>query len=251
MPTHYGDGESRFQVTQMSEWSGVSADLAITDPPFGIDFDSEKSNYNRDSGEVVDGYVEWDSATYRERVETLVDILYDNTTDDGQSLVFSGWNNSSVIHDVFREHDRWTLEGKMYWDYNFAPYCTRRPAHNVYEIFWAVKNDDWYYTNECSYDHCQDGEANLSVISVDRNYLPEREKYPTRLPPKVVKVLVEHFSVQGDRLFDPLAGSGTVGVVGEQLGREYVLGDCNTEAKRMFCSDMEALFTDVAVASDD
>jgi DNA modification methylase len=226
--------DSVFETKSMDDWSGVNADLAITDPPFGIDFGSGKSNYNRDSGHVVEGYVEWNEDTYRDRIETLCDVLAENTVDGGQALVFSGWDNSPTIHECFESHDEWRLEGKLYWEYNFAPYCTRRPAHNVYEIYWAVKDDDWYYTNECQFDHCADGEANLSAITVKREYIQEREKYPTRLPPKIVKVLVDHFSERGDVLFDPLAGSGTVGLVGRDMGRKYVLGDVNTEAKRIF-----------------
>lgn len=225
----------------MRDWHGVDADLAITDPPFGIDFSSNKSNYRRDSDHVVNGYVEWSDNEYESRVTELCDVLADNTVVDGQCLIFSGWNNSDVIHRSLEEHDAWTLEGKLYWDYNFAPYCTRRPAHNVYEIFWAVKSDDWFYDNECPYEHCTEGEANLSVISVDRNYIQEREKYPTRLPPKIVEVVVEHFSRAGDLLFDPLAGSGTVGLVGERLGMEYVLGDSNRNARRVFEKSMERL----------
>jgi DNA modification methylase len=230
-----------YSLTDMTEWDGVDADLAVTDPPFGLEFDGKASNYNRDTSRVVDGYVEWEAEEYGEKIDTLLDVLARNTHDEGQAIVFSGKDNSHVVHQAVLGHDEWTLEGKLYWAYNFAPYCKLRPAHNVYELFWMVKGDDWYYSNECSYDHCQEGEANLSVLDVKRNYLREMPKYPTRLPPKVVDILLDHFSQPGDTVFDPLAGAGVVGIAAARQDREAVLGDLNENAKDVFAETMTAL----------
>ena len=233
------DENVEYALQDMTEWSGVDAQLAITDPPFGIDFDGQASNYNRDESHVVDGYVEWESDEYKAKIDSVLDVLARNTVDDGQAIVFSGRDNSHRVHQTVLDHDTWRLEGKLYWEYNFAPYCTRRPAHNVYELYWMVKNDDWYYTNECSHHHCQEGEANLSVLDIKRNYLKEMPKYPTRLPPDVVKVLCEHFSEPGDRVFDPLAGSGMIGIASAQVGREAVLGDLNENGRDVFNATIE------------
>lgn len=229
-----GVTRNQYQVKPMSNWFGVGANLLISDPPFGIEFDGKKSNYARDDGKVVDDYIEWDSETYEDRVAELLDVGNRNTVEDGQMLIFSGYDNSYKIHQCIAEHDIWNLEGKLYWCYNFAPYCKRRPAHNVYEIFWTTKSDDWYYQNECTHSHCTDGEANLSAVDVKRNYLSEMPKYPTRLPPEIIRVLLEHFTTENDVVFDPLAGSGSVGVVADSMNREYVLGDSNQNAKDVF-----------------
>lgn len=225
----------------MGDWSGADADLVVTDPPFGIEYDGKAPVYNRDVDRVVDGYVEWSEGDYETRVSDLLDVVEANTHEEGQALVFSGWNNSAKVHRAIEEHPTMSLEGKLYWSYNFAPYCSRRPAHNVYEIFWVVKGSDWYYANECSYDHCQEGEANLSTIPVKRDYLKEMPKYPTRLPLEIVKVLVEHYSRPGDVVFDPLAGSGSVGIAADAIGREAVMGDLNEEARDVFETTVEAL----------
>ncbi|MFC6752369.1 DNA methyltransferase [Halorubrum tibetense] len=230
-----------YSLCDMTEWEGVEADLAITDPPFGLEFDGKASNYNRDESRVVDGYVEWDAEEYAAKIDTLLDVLARNTADDGQAIVFSGRDNSHQVHRTVLDHDDWRLEGKLYWAYNFAPYCKKRPAHNVYELFWMVKGDEWYYTNECEYDHCQEGEANLSTLDIKRNYLTEMPKYPTRLPPKVVKVLLDHFSEPGDTVFDPLAGAGVVGIAAAQRDRTAVMGDLNANAREVFEETVEAL----------
>lgn len=239
----------------MREWRDVGADVAISDPPFGIDFDGKAGNYNRDESRVVDGYVEWEEDDYAAKTERLMDVLERNTAPDGQAILFSGRDNSHVLHQLALDHETWNLEGKLYWAYNFAPYCKRRPAHNVYELFWLVKGEDWYYSNECSFDHCQEGEANLSVLDVKRNYLKEMPKYPTRLPVEVVGVLLEHFTQPGDTVFDPLAGAGSVGIGASALGRKAVLGDLNENARQVFESTLDSLddrndvFSDRSTAS--
>ena len=223
-----------YETTAQDDWSGVDADIVVTDPPFGISFSGKASNYNRDESRVVDGYVEWERERYAERISETVDVAATNLRESGQLLMFSGWNNSNVIHSVLDDHPEFTLQGKMYWAYNFAPYCSRRPAHNVYEIFWATTDDNWTFDNECGCDHCQEGEANLSMMEIPRDYHKNIPKYPTRLPVEVVETLLEHFTKPGDVVFDPLAGSGMVGIVAEMIDRQYVLGDLNTNGKRVY-----------------
>lgn len=232
-----------YKLKDISDWDGVEADLAITDPPFGLEYDGKSGNYNRDTSRVVDGYIDWDSKKYSQNINTLLDVIQRNTVGDGQAIVFSGKDHSHRVHQTILDQDEWILEGKLYWAYNFAPYCTKRPTHNVYELYWMVKGEDWYYTNECQYDHCQEGEANLSVLDIPREYLREMPKYPTRLPPQVAKVLLSHFSEARDTVFDPLAGAGTVGIAAAQQNRESVLGDRNTEAKDVFGKTRDALKT--------
>ncbi len=231
---------NRFKIKDMNEWSGVNADLIITDPPFGIDFSGKPDNYNRDAGRVVDGYVEWSADTYERKIDQLLDCLTRNLGSAGSGLIFSGWNNSNVIHNQINQHSDLHLEGKLYWVYNFAPYCRKRPAHNVYEIYWVVNNPTTYfYSNECSTAHCTSGESNLSALVFKRDYKKGMPKYPTRLPFGLLRCLLEHYSEPDSLVFDPLAGSGMVGVVAEFLGRDYLLGDLNRNAKGVFQNLLE------------
>ncbi len=225
---------SRFCVRDMYEWDSVAADLIITDPPFGIKFSGKADNYNRDVGQVVDGYVEWEIQEYKSKIQGLLDCISENLQSNGQALVFSGWNNSHIIHREIIGCDELQLQGKLYWSYNFAPYCRKRPAHNVYEIYWMVRSDSWYYSNTCSTSHCQDGEANLSTLIFKRDYKKNMPKYPTRLPFEMLKCLLEHYSREGDLIFDPLAGSGMVGIVAAALNRDFLLGDLNRQAKLVY-----------------
>jgi len=59
-------------------------------------------------------------------------------------------------------------------------------------------------------------------------------KYPTRLPFQLLQCLLEHFSNKGDLIFDPLCGSGMVGVVSYILGLDFIICDLNPNGKFVF-----------------
>jgi len=224
----------KFEIRDMNSWENVNADLIITDPPFGIEFSGKNGNYHRNVNNVVDGYVEWNVSEYGEKIQQLLECIRKNLKENGQALIFSGWNNSNIIHDRLMQFKGLTLRGKLYWTYNFAPSCLKRPAHNVYEIYWVTKGERWHYHNRCLTHHCQRGEPNLTTLNFKRDYKVNMPKYPTRLPFKLLQCLLEHFSNKNDLIFDPLCGSGMVGVVSHVLKRNFIMGDLNENGKIVF-----------------
>ena len=224
----------KYFIKDMNEWKNVNADLIITDPPFGIEFDGKPTNYHRKSENVVEGYVEWEISEYGEKIQQLLECIERNLKENGQALIFSGWNNSNVIHDKIIQFKKLKLRGKLYWVYNFAPVCRKKPSHNVYEIYWVTKGEKWTYNKRCSTEHCQKGEPNLTTLKFGRDYKVNMPKYPTRLPFMLLQCLLEHFSNKGDLIFDPLCGSGMVGIVSYMLGRDFIMGDLNKNGKIVF-----------------
>jgi site-specific DNA-methyltransferase (adenine-specific) len=214
-------------------------DLMICDIPFSINFTGKPSNYNRKSNLVVDGYVEWK----REEIDSLLARLFFSAElylkPTGSLLIFAGWQMSNFLAQKYLQlQDNLLLihQGKLYWNYNFSPYCQKRPNTNCYEIFWFTKSKEWFYNNECSLDHCQKGESNLSAIFVKKEYLKGIPKYPTRFPSNLVKIIIEHFSNINSVILDPLCGSGIVGVVCKLFypDRIVYLGDLNSESQTVF-----------------
>lgn len=225
---------NKYFIRDMNDWESVNADLIITDPPFGIEFSGKNGNYHRNVKNVVDGYVEWNVSEYGEKIQQLLEVIKKNLKENGQALIFSGWNNSNIIHNKILEFKELFLRGKMYWVYNFAPVCRRKTSHNVYEIYWITKGERWTFNNRCSTHHCQQGEPNLSTLIFKRDYKVNMPKYPTRLPFKLLQCLLEHFSNEEDLIFDPLCGSGMVGVVSHMFNRNFIMGDLNENGKLVF-----------------
>ena len=224
----------KYLIKGMNDWIGVNADLIIADPPFGIEFSGKNTNYHRNVNNVVDGYVEWKVLEYGKKIQQLLDCIKKNLKENGQALIFSGWNNSNIIHDRIMRFNGLTLRGKMYWIYNFAPVCRRKTSHNVYEIYWVTKGYRWNFYNRCTTHHCQQGEPNLSTLNFKRDYKVNMPKYPTRLPFKLLQCLLEHFSKKGGLIFDPLCGSGMIGVVSYMFDRNFIMGDLNKNGKIVF-----------------
>jgi DNA modification methylase len=224
----------KYEIKDMQDWGNANADLIITDPPFGIEFSGKNTNYHRNVKNVVDGYVEWKVPEYGQKIQQLLECIKENLKENGQSLIFSGWNNSNIIHDRIMRFGGLKLMGKLYWTYNFAPSCSRKPSHNVYEIYWVVKSGMWTFHNRCTTHHCQRGEPNLTTFNFKRDYKVNMPKYPTRLPYRLLQCLLEHFSSKGDLIFDPLCGSGMIGLVSYMLERNFVMGDLNKNGKIVF-----------------
>ncbi len=224
----------KYLIKDMNDWENVNADLIIADPPFGIEFNGKPTNYHRNVENVVDGYVEWKVPEYDQKIQQLLECINRNLKENGQALIFSGWNNSIIIHDRINRFKELKLRGKLYWVYNFAPVCRKKPSHNVYEIFWVTKGEKWTFHNRCSTHHCQNGESNLTTLQFIRDYKVNMPKYPTRLPFKLLQCLLEHFSNKNDLIFDPLCGSGVVGVVSYMLDRNFIMGDLNPNGKVVF-----------------
>jgi site-specific DNA-methyltransferase (adenine-specific) len=61
----------------------------------------------------------------------------------------------------------------------------------------------------------------------------EKTGYPTQKPEGILRRMVQASTRPGDWCLDFFAGSGTLGAVAAQLGRRYVLVDCNPEAVRV------------------
>jgi DNA modification methylase len=224
----------KYKIKDMNDWENIGADLIITDPPFGIEFSGKNGNYHRNVDNVVDGYVEWGIPEYEEKICQLLRCIEKNLKENGQALIFSGWNNSNIIHDKIMDCKGLVLRGKMYWAYNFAPACKMRPAHNVYEIFWVTKGANWTFKKRCMTHHCQKGEPNLTTLEFRRDYKINMPKYPTRLSFKLLQCLLEHFSNEKDLIFDPLGGSGMVGIVAQMFKRDFIIGDLNENGKLVF-----------------
>jgi site-specific DNA-methyltransferase (adenine-specific) len=61
----------------------------------------------------------------------------------------------------------------------------------------------------------------------------EKTGYPTQKPEGILRRMVAASTLPGQWCLDCFAGSGTLGAVAAQLGRRYVLIDCNPQAVRV------------------
>jgi site-specific DNA-methyltransferase (adenine-specific) len=69
----------------------------------------------------------------------------------------------------------------------------------------------------------------------------EKTGYPTQKPIGILRRIIQASSKEGDVVLDFFAGSGTTGVVANQLGRNFILIDQNPEALEIIQQRLEGV----------
>lgn len=73
-----------------------------------------------------------------------------------------------------------------------------------------------------------------------------RSKHPAAFPETLVQKVLSSYTDPGDVVLDPFAGSGTVGVVAEKMGRESIL----IEKEPGYCDLIRDRFSEMGAVSD-
>lgn len=165
-------------------------------------------------------------------------------------------NGSLYFHIDYREvhyckilldkiFGRESFINEIIWAYDYGARTRRRwpPKHD--NILWYAKNPKNYVFNYEDIERIPYMAPDLvGEEKAKRGKLPtdtwwhtivgtnSREKtgYPTQKPVGVIRRIVQASSNPGDTVLDFFAGSGTVGVVCLELGRDFILIDNNPQA---------------------
>ncbi|KKM20964.1 hypothetical protein LCGC14_1640220, partial [marine sediment metagenome] len=128
--------------------------------------------------------------------------------------------------------DGWYLRADVIWHKpNCQPESVRdRPTRAHEYIFLFSKSKDYYYDQEGVRERAN-GNGRLrnrrTVWSI--NTEPFAKSHFATFPPSLVDPCIRAGSAEGDMVLDPFFGSGTVGVVCENLGRRFVGIELNPE----------------------
>ena len=198
----------------MPEIPGGVIDLIITDPPFAIDFKAHRENYNRNGANVLEGYHEIPEAHYQEFTHRWMTEAARVLAPDGSMYVFSGWNR---LHDILEGLDKagFTTINHLIWKYQFGVFTKKKYVTSHYHILFVVKNPTRYTFNKI--DHYPE-----DVWVINREYWKGKKKTPTKLPLDLIKKILWYSSNDGDLVFDPFLGSGTVAVGAKTEGRRFL-----------------------------
>lgn len=183
-----------------------SVDLIITDPPFGINFTGKANNYNRKK--TISEYVEEQYPPYA-AWKTLSEIKR-VLKPYGTAWIIMGWNNLWHWEKNACEME-FNQIGHVIWKYQFGVYTKKKPVTSHYHCLIYAKNKKTWTWNQQGYDE--------DVWLIKRPYRRNQLKYATRLPDELVENMIIRSSNEGDVIFDPFVGSGTVVRCSEKLNR--------------------------------
>lgn len=110
-----------------------------------------------------------------------------------------------------------TFRQKAYWHKS-------NPLPRVETTKWqdAIEEIVIATMNEGREHHFQHYEQRHNVIESAVCRGDEREEHPTQKPKSVIKTLVKWWSHEGDVILDPFFGTGTTGVVAEEVNRQWI-----------------------------
>ena len=198
----------------MKDIPSDTIDLIVTDPPFAIDFKAKRSNYNRSQDRVLEGYNEIPKEKYYEFTVNWMKEAYRMLKETGSMYVFSGWTNLKDILNALDDVGFITVN-HIIWKYQFGVFTRRKFVTSHYHILFVVKNQKKYKFNKI--EHYPE-----DVWIIKREYWTGKIKTPTKLPLKIVKKIILYSSDEGDVVFDPFLGSGTVAVAARLLNRHFL-----------------------------
>lgn len=123
--------------------------------------------------------------------------------------------------------DGWVLRSNITW-IKKAPMpesVTNRPSNATEEIFLFSKGTNYYYDNEGYREPTGANLRNYWMIGPDASAKP----HPAAFPRELARRCILLGSRPGDIILDPFSGSGTTGVVAQELRRKAVLIELNKD----------------------
>lgn len=219
-----------------------SVDLIVTSPPYNMsrEYDIKMDFYDflEDMEEVIgrcdkvlkdNGAICWQVGTYVE---------------DGVIYPFDIY-----YHNIFDKLG-YKLRNRIIWTYGHGLHCTKRLSGRYETIMWYTKGDEYTfnldpirvpqkYPKKKAYRGKRKGQYSCNpkgknpsdiwdISNVKCNH-PEKTSHPCQFPEALVTRLVLALSNEGNVVFDPYMGSGTVAKVCKENDRTYYGFEVNNE----------------------
>ncbi len=239
-----------------------SIDLVYIDPPFNTGKTQTRTQIRTHLSEDGDrtGFagrryetIKLGSRGYLDLFDDYLAFLEPRLTETHRVLKSTG---SIYFHIDYREvhyckvlldaiFGRECFLNEIIWAYDYGGRTRRKwpPKHD--NILWYAKNPDAYTFNREAVDRIPYMAPTLvGKEKASRGKLPtdtwwhtivptnskEKTGYPTQKPMGILRRVILASSNPGDTVLDYFAGSGTTGAACLELGRQFILVDCNPQA---------------------
>jgi len=127
--------------------------------------------------------------------------------------------------------DGWFLRSDIIWNKNngLPESVNDRPSRMHEYVFLFSKSKHYFYDNEAVKEQAVDGGKRNCRSVWTINTEPLKEAHFATFPQELVSRCMAAGSKVGSVVLDPFFGSGTVGVVSQILGREFIGIELNSE----------------------
>lgn len=176
--------------------------------------------------DTIEDYYAWSKEWMAEALRVLVD--------GGSIWVCGSFHNIPEAAAALKEVGFWTITWVSWCIPNSFPHLSGKGMTSANQILiWARKNTKTnYYDLEAAKRYTENGTNLRDYWIIPNDGRPGRLwKHPSKKPPALVKRALDISTPKGaDALVvDPFAGSGTTGVVAQELGLDCLLIDNKPE----------------------
>ncbi len=195
-------------VEQLKTIEANSIDCVVIDPPYGISYTDTRESYN---------------PTYKDEKNYAFKLL-DNTCkelkrvckSDAHLYIFTSNSNEfefyKIISKYFKVHYNhltWVKNNHTLCDFSkkYASKC---------ELIWFCSNEERKLNYDCSPD----------VLNFD---IPLNKKHSAQKPVDLLEYLIKNSTVEGEKVLDCFAGSGSTGVACKHTNRKCILVELEEE----------------------
>lgn len=178
---------------------GIKVDAIITDPPYGIAF---QSNQRREKYESIknDSNLDW--------LDNFVDKVYLLAKDNSAHYVFCSFHHIDKFKQAFER--KFTVKNILVWEKNNISMGDLKGnfAPKIEFILFLQKGR-----------RLINGKRDPNIFKFNRT---RNELHPTQKPVDLMEYLIEKFTDENEIVFDPFMGSGSTGVACVNTNRNFI-----------------------------
>ncbi len=180
-----------------------SVDCVITDPPYGIDYQSahriEIDKWKPKIANDKKPFVKWIKDAFRILKPT------------GRLICFYRWDvQEAFLAEIIRT--KFNVKSQIVWD---------KIVHGSGDLkgAFAPQHESIIYATKGKYQFQE--KRPTSIIQCMRVF-PDKLIHPNEKPVLLMQELISPITKEGDTILDPFMGSGTTGVAAQRLGRDFI-----------------------------
>ncbi len=201
-----------------------SIDLILTDPPYNLGKHSTGNIPLPGRSDINNDIAQWDMVEFNpeEWADEFIRVLKPT----GNLFIFTSYNQLGRWYACL-DHKFDTTNFMIWHKTNPAPKIFKAGFLNSCEMIFTCwnKQHTWNFSSQ---------KEMHNFIESPICMRPERlsnPKHPSQKPVSILKRMIEIASNQGDIVFDPFMGVGSVGVAALELGRRFI----GIEIDRIYC----------------
>jgi site-specific DNA-methyltransferase (adenine-specific) len=190
-------------VVELQKLANESVDCLITDPPYGIDYSSNRREVNEDLGGIVN-----DQESAFELLDDVMAVVEKKLKPNSHLYIFTSWKVYPQFERIISKY--FEIKNVLVWDKeNHGSGDLDSNYGEQYELIIFATNGRRFLN----------GTRPSNILRYGKVYL---QKHPTQKPTDLLEALIDKSTKEGELVVDPFMGSGSTCKAAKNMGRTYL-----------------------------